>query len=195
MTRLDCSKAEERIVEDLDEGLNTKDRKLLEEHLQACPDCRVFKEEMKRVLDMVAEDKPEAPGELYWKRYDSSLEARWEERNRKKPRTWVWRLTAVAAAMAMFFIGVKFIQTPTLSPINSSPVALDLDTDLEELYLPAALTGAPEPSLDTLLANSNERSLDDEEIICAWFGVDESLRLANGSSDLLPNGVRFFVDM
>ena len=112
MKRLDCHKAEDWIIARLDGSLDNEGEQLLQEHLRRCAACRAFREETAALLSAVASDVPSDPGEDFWKRYDSSLDARLRERALHGPPLGWWRtaLVAVAASLLVVVIGLATMQ-------------------------------------------------------------------------------------
>jgi predicted anti-sigma-YlaC factor YlaD len=184
MKSLNCRKAEEWIVADLDEGLNDEKRLILEDHLSGCASCRKMREDTALLLSEVAADAPEDPGEAFWKLYRISLDARLRERKISRPWS-PWRLRAwsfgwkPASALAMAILVFVTISIGISHLWNSRPsadeaVSPQLIGELNELYGPVsdelpyfALTSSDAQ----LFQASRSPVLDDSSV--EWFEIED----------------------
>ena len=184
MKNLDCRKAEEWIVTDLDEGIEHQRRLILEDHLSGCASCRKMREDTKLLLSGVAADAPEDPGEAFWKLYRISLDARL--RDRDISRSWgFWRTRdwsfgwKPASALAMAVLVFVIISIGIFHPWGSRPstdeaVSPQLIGELNELYGPVSdeLPYFAFTSGDAqFLQASRSSGLDDSSV--EWFEVED----------------------
>ena len=108
MRKLDCPRAEELIIRDLDEGLDQERLALLESHISQCSSCRRFREETNSLLASVAADVPEDPGEDFWRYYDVSLEARLREKSLNRPWGFGLKLAGVLMVGMLALLVVRW---------------------------------------------------------------------------------------
>ena len=184
MKNLNCRKAEEWIVTDLDEGLEHEERVILENHLVGCASCRKLREDTKLLLSEVASDAPEDPGEDFWKLYRISLDARLRERDIARSRGFGWTRSwgfgwkqASFFAMAILVFVISLIGVFHLSGFRTSTdeaMSPQLIVELNQLYGPVSdeltyfgLT----PGEAQFYQVSRSSVLDDSSV--EWFEVED----------------------
>jgi hypothetical protein len=184
MKNLNCRKAEEWIVADLDEGLDHEKRLILEDHLRGCASCGKMREDTALLLSEVAADAPEDPGEAFWKLYRISLDARLRERDIS--RSWgPWRLrawgfgwkpaSALAMAILVFvIISVGIFHLWGFRPSTDQAVSPQLIGELNELYGPVSdeLPYFAFTSGDTQFLQASRSSVLDDSSV-EWFEVED----------------------
>jgi predicted anti-sigma-YlaC factor YlaD len=154
MKRLDCHTAEDWIIARLDEGLSDKREQLLETHLQQCAACRAFRDETAVLLSAVATDVPPDPGEDFWKRYDSSLDAKIREKAHNRAVGW-WRmpLVMVAASLLVIVVGLGALMYYQQSQPDRLARSTVLFEEFGQLYGPVSDEGLNRyPSWDQIVA-------------------------------------------
>lgn len=175
MRKLHCTKAEELIIRDLDEGLDSEPLALLESHISQCPSCRRFKEEMSSLLASVAADVPEDPGEDFWRYYDVSLQARLQEKSVSRSWGFGLRLAGVVMAGILAVLVVRWgVMEPQEPKMMDNRVAMLLIQDLNGLYGPVRdeFVIPSSPSNGLLDALTPELSRDDGAL-GTWFEVED----------------------
>lgn len=173
MNKLDCVRAEEMIIEDLDEGLSPKRLALLEDHLAGCNVCRRSRAATADVLSLVASDIPNEPSEEYWRLYRQSLQTLLAEKDLPAPWRSSWKLVMVTAGVALLVLGL-WRGAPLLDRVSPrAEIPKEIMTDLEHLYGPVR-GEIPEPVLtnDQLCALSGIGS-NGREAIIGWFEVED----------------------
>ena len=146
MKNLNCRKAEEWIVTDLDEGLEHEKRLILEDHLSGCASCRKMRENTELLLSEVAADTLEDPGEAFWRYYRISLDARLRESDISPSRSfwWTrargfgWKPASVFAMAILVFvvISIGIFHPWSLRPSTDEDVSSQLIGELNQLYGP-----------------------------------------------------------
>jgi Putative zinc-finger len=175
MTRVKCSVAEKLILNELDEGIEPREKRRLDEHLSNCPSCRLFREETATLVQTIAVDVPADPGEDYWRMYRSSLDARLEEADRSRKLRPGWKL-AGAFVMASL-VALVYILSPVTPPKEPGLDAEDKATVIEEL----AWIYGPEDTdemggtngEDRKLAMSSSQAGYDQIRLPSWFEVED----------------------
>jgi hypothetical protein len=176
MKNLNCRKAEEWIVTDLDEGLEHEKRLILEDHLLGCASCRKMREDTESLLSDVAADVPEDPGEAFWRYYRISLDARL--RDRDIPRSWGfwWKPASVFAMAILVFviISIGIFHPRSFRPSIDEAEASQLIGELNQLYGPDSddLTYFAVTAGDAQLAQVSRSSVLDESFV-EWFEVED----------------------
>ncbi|MEJ2715670.1 MAG: zf-HC2 domain-containing protein [Deltaproteobacteria bacterium] len=181
MRKLDCTKAEELIIRDLDEGLDREMAALLESHVSHCSSCRDFREEAASLLASVAADVPDDPGEDFWRYYDVSLEARLREKSLSRPWGFGLKLAGVILAGILAVLVVRWgLMEPQKPRMMDNRVAMLLIQDLNGLYGPVGEEFAipANPPNQLLEALTPEVSRSDDALV-TWFEVEDE------SDDLL----------
>jgi hypothetical protein len=184
MKNLNCRKAEEWIVTDLDEGLEHERRLILEDHLLGCASCRKMREETELLLSEVATDAPEDPGEAFWKLYRVSLDARLRERDVSRSwgfwwtraRGFGWKPASVFAMAILVFviISIGIFHPRSFRPSTDEALSPQLIGELNQLYGPVsdelpyyALTAG-----DAQFSQVSRSSVLDDSSV-EWFEVED----------------------
>jgi hypothetical protein len=121
------------IVANLDEGLPLKQQAILNAHLQECPKCRQLNEQTAVLLATLREDVPDNPGEEFWTRFETTLQARLQEQDRRTGWLFPWgKVGIVAAAVLLLAIGLR-----TLMPRSPEYATLPTSANIvmQELYM------------------------------------------------------------
>ncbi len=178
MRNIECSKAEELILAHLDEGLQNKKRLVLENHLLNCASCRELYPEIQLLLTDLAADKPEDPGEAFWRYYNTSLEARLADRNAS--RSWNFWLKPAGAFAIVILVAIISLSVfdlwnfhslmigPTTSPTPSA----QLISDLNQLYGPVPDEVAFS-SIDAEHLQYSQSSRFTDDSLVEWFEVED----------------------
>jgi hypothetical protein len=184
MKSLNCRKAEEWIVTDLDEGLEHEKRLILEDHLLGCASCRKMREDTGSLLSDVAADLPEDPGEAFWRYYRTSLDARLRDRDISRSlgfwwtraRGFWWKPASVFAMAILVFviISIGIFHPRSFRPSIDEAVASQLIGELNQLYGPDSdeLTHFTVTAGDAQLAQVSRSSVLDESFV-EWFEVED----------------------
>ncbi len=134
MRRISCSKADEWIVANLDEGLPPERREILNGHLRECPKCRQRNEQTESLLATLLEDMPENPCEEFWTRFETTFQARLEEQYSRSWWVLPWRKVGLVAAAAVVLLAVGLRTRMPRSPeyVTRPPSA---NLVIQELYM------------------------------------------------------------
>jgi hypothetical protein len=141
MKTIPCAKATDLIVMDLDEGLSSADKQVLEAHVQGCAHCRQWRDEAGGILTSIAADVPEDPGEEFWKYYETSLQARLRESESQISWSFLWKaIGAVAVAGTIFAVIWLGGFDPSAKRVGGDKVTWSpaLIQEFEQLYGPEA---------------------------------------------------------
>ncbi|MDQ7781510.1 MAG: zf-HC2 domain-containing protein [Desulfomonilaceae bacterium] len=134
MKRISCSTADKMIVIGLDEGLPPEDRAILDAHLRECPKCRQVDEQTAVLLTALREDAVDDPGEQFWTRFDTTLQARLDEQYRRPRWVFPWKKLGIVAAAAMVLLAVGLTTFMPRSPDHgTSPSSPNIV--IQELYI------------------------------------------------------------
>jgi len=175
MRKSDCSRAEQLIIRELDEGLDPGKRELLEKHLLDCASCRTVREETRKLLTAVASDVPREPSEEFWKHYHVSLNARVQEKAIGRDRGFLWKAAGALLLATLAFVAIRAVTSePGKSPTLETETVVALVQDLDRLYGPQGEEIVASPSsgdgvLETLAANLPRN----EELSLSWFEVED----------------------
>jgi len=177
MKTISCANATDLIVRDLDEGLSTLDKSILETHVQGCLHCQQWREETAGMLASIAADVPEDPGDEFWKYYETSLHARLAEAEPRNSWGFFWKTVgAVAFAGTIFAVIWLGGFDPRSHPLHGDKVSWSpaLIQELEQLYGPD-----PEETLTSTLARDHLVAFTDlagapsGEEVPGWFEVED----------------------
>ncbi|HMK34743.1 MAG TPA: zf-HC2 domain-containing protein [Desulfomonilaceae bacterium] len=173
MKKLDCNDVERIMVTDLDEGLDLDSKELLEAHLQACPPCMRIREEFQSLFSAVAADVPPDPGELFWRRYDSTLaSALHKKRHAARWRDSRWKAAGVLLAAVIAFVAVFSVydvRKVTRAPGGDTSELVF--QELNNLYGPSPEEVVPALSDSTMLAEIRIPQGDDA--MMDWFDAED----------------------
>jgi predicted anti-sigma-YlaC factor YlaD len=108
---MDCKKAEQLLLQSLDERLSLEETALLQGHLQGCPSCRKKREEYRTIIRLVRPQSAPEPLPYFKERFLARL----REKEKSAPALiWVkWAHRAVAFSLAAFLLfgaGILLIQ-------------------------------------------------------------------------------------
>ncbi len=183
MKNLDCLKAEEWILTDLDEGLELEKRLILEDHLSGCSSCRKMQKDTELLLSDVAADVPEDPGEAFWKYYRVSLDARLRDSDVSHSwgfwwtRAWsLWRKPASVFAMAILvfvIISIGILRPWIFRPSADEVVAPQLIGELNQLYGPVSDESTFAVTAEDVQLSQVWRSSVLDESLVEWFEVED----------------------
>lgn len=144
MRHLDCEKAQEWIVADLDGTLEDDGRRVLSRHLDGCRECRDAAVAFRKIWALLASDVPDDPGQEFWENYHASFRIKLAgipERKSMHRGFWNvgWRTAAVLAPLMAVLL--LFLFGPDHHPISVVPTAAGavnqkLLADLQEVYGP-----------------------------------------------------------
>ena len=178
MKEIQCIKAEQLIVSELDEGILPADRQRLDEHLRACGACREFREEIARVMVTIKEGLSEDPGEAYWRRYDARLGALL--RDRAPGPGWSWRQIAITAAVAMIFMAFGVASKTWLENVTGDGTHAAAMQDINRVFgVGSDDRLLSEPHLTNLLVGLDSPGARDESAFLSMLDPydDEALNL------------------
>jgi hypothetical protein len=143
MRNIDCDRAQEWIVADLDETLDDELRVSLEAHLAGCERCADAFNTWRALWSALMGDRQEDPGEAYWQDYRRSLNAKLDAVSLRRWPSWGfwgfgWRATAVLAPATLAL--VLMLHMPVGQVLGPQPVdgrtCQRLLNDLNEVYGP-----------------------------------------------------------
>ena len=176
----DCGTIGEWIVTDLDEGLDAQKKTLLASHLSQCAACRRTRDELVELLSAFRADVPPDPGEEFWRRYRSSLDARLQEKTpvRSPFRRMNWRFVAVAltAMLVLAVVLVSHLENAPVKPQRLVAMSPELLQELEQVYgpVPDEVLGASREMTDhhaVVIVDGNIPLMGDTDI--RWFEVED----------------------
>ena len=148
-----CSKIHQYVSQDLDAVLPPDAAGALRDHLDACADCRGYREDLLMGRRILAATEPQLPENFEWKlqlklnqvlqQTAGELHYPWQE---EKVDRWVWMRNFGAAtavglaavlALAMFYgpVGPRFNGSPTMTRTESS-LLMAGNTDRRSLFQP-----------------------------------------------------------
>lgn len=178
MRELQCETAYEWIVRDLDEGLETEKRALLDSHLRGCPSCRRVREQTAALLSSLPADTPVEPDEAFWTRYHSSLTARLQESALSRRPSWGfrWKVAAVmasAALVALIAVEATF-QNGGQEQWQQGARYPAVVQELTEFYGPVPdEISVNTPSMDHALVTVDSRAASWNYDLMNWFDFDD----------------------
>lgn len=100
---MDHQKIKELISSFMDGELDEENKKLVEEHLDECPECRKEFEEMGKFEEVMGKMELRKPAKEAWKIYGDSVYNRLERRIG-------WILLSIGAMIILFFGGYRMIE-------------------------------------------------------------------------------------
>jgi predicted anti-sigma-YlaC factor YlaD len=104
-------------------GLSDEQRRLVEKHIEECPECRSEYEEMARFEEVIRQMKLKQPPPEAWEVYSKSVYNRME-------RGIGWILLSIGAMILLFFGGYQvvkgIIQDPTIPLIVKTAILLGM---------------------------------------------------------------------
>jgi hypothetical protein len=119
---MNCKKYEKWISDSLDGALSLQKKKILEDHLAQCPECRAYQERLGRIQAEAVRLKITKPSPQYWNEFSTSLERKLvtSEPAKDAPRwfrlrwKWAWAGLPVLLALALSFVFFRSrVQAPT----------------------------------------------------------------------------------
>ncbi|MFH1312530.1 MAG: zf-HC2 domain-containing protein [Candidatus Eisenbacteria bacterium] len=120
---MDHEKIDELISSYLDNELDEDQRRLVEEHIEKCPECRREYGEMTRFEEVMRKMTLKQPPREAWQVYSESVYNRAE-------RGIGWILLSIGAMIILFFSGYQivkgFIQDPTIPVIVKAGILLGM---------------------------------------------------------------------
>jgi hypothetical protein len=134
--RMKCSKFEKWISDSLDGELKEKKERELNEHLQSCRSCRLYKAGLLQIQEEASDSERPELQEGYWESSLARLRMKVEE-GAKEPkrqgffsfgRRWAW----IGAAAACFLIAVIFIFRPQGQPVQET-LTLSFEDSWEQI--------------------------------------------------------------
>lgn len=111
---MEHDKMKELITYYLDGELDANHRRLVEEHLKECAECRKELEEMSRFEEVMGKMQLKRPPEEAWKVYWSSVYNRMERRIG-------WILFSIGAIIILFFAGYHMLRG-IIEDVNTPPL-------------------------------------------------------------------------
>ncbi|MFH0824784.1 MAG: hypothetical protein V2B18_18685 [Pseudomonadota bacterium] len=181
MGTLDCEKAHQWLIEDMDQGLDEDVRRSLRNHLDLCRACRRAEEEYRYLWKYIADDVPPDPGEAFWEDYRSSLNKKLEEIRRRRSLSWYfqlssWKRAAVfaSALAALTAVLVGWNEEKLTYPPPDQAICRDLVRELNEIYGPTAEEGLPGTYVDRAgIVLSASKNVVPSYGIPTWFEVED----------------------
>lgn len=104
-----CHESKEQLMGYLDGELNEEQKKLLEQHLSQCSDCKQELEDFRRLIAVTSDVTLREPEQKLWDQYWSNLYNRLE-------RGIGWILFSVAAISLLIWGGFKVIEAIIVDP-------------------------------------------------------------------------------
>ena len=112
---MDHKKIKELISSYYDKELDEEQRKIVEKHLEECPECRKEFEEMGKFEEVMSKMELKKPPKDVWRLYWASVYNRLERRIG-------WILLSIGAMIILFFGGYKMVESIIQDP--STPFLL-----------------------------------------------------------------------
>ncbi len=103
---MDCELIRDELIEYLDGDLSPEQARLIEEHIEECPECRSEIEAFAGVRELLLDDGYVEPSPFYWTRFNARLMQRLH-----RPSLLSWhpaatpRLVPIAIAAVLFVVG------------------------------------------------------------------------------------------
>jgi len=181
MKHIDCEKAQDWMVADLDGSLDDGLRGLLEHHVAGCRVCREARMAFQDIWSSLATDTQEDLGEDFWKDYHTSLNAKldtvslpwwtaWYSRRFAWPATAVFVPAILALMLVVFGSGME---QPRHLPVDNASCQ-SLLQELNEVYGPTSeerISGAYSERVKTELLNSSKATA--ASSMLTWFEVED----------------------
>jgi hypothetical protein len=177
MKNIDCVTAERWIVQELDEGLGRDKKSLLQNHVSGCEMCSKLYDEIPSLLSRFSSDVPEDPGEEFWARYHSSLNALLREEEPRESRAMWWKPAAafgMVMAVLVAFLVVEFRPERAEQSLGQAIVSPMLIAELNALYGPVS-----EEDRDPIISSElggiliGSGTLITEDAPFQWFEVED----------------------
>jgi len=90
-------------------GLDEEKKRMIEQHIKECPECRKEFEEMKKLEDVMSKIKLKQPPKEAWEQYEKSVYNRLE-------RKLGWIFLSIGAMILLFFGGYKLVESLIKDP-------------------------------------------------------------------------------
>ncbi|MCD4689990.1 zf-HC2 domain-containing protein [bacterium] len=103
---MNCELIKNQLIEYLDGDLSTEEARVLEEHLENCPECSSEFEAFAAVRELLLDDGYTEPSPFYWTRFNARLMQRFH-----RPSLFSWhpaatpRLVPITIAAVLFVVG------------------------------------------------------------------------------------------
>lgn len=179
MRRIDCEKAQEWIVADLDDTLDDDLRQRLYLHLLSCRKCRDARIAFKKIWSLLESDVPEDPGQAFWENYYSSFRTKLAKAPERQNRNGVfwgigWRAAAVLVPLAIVLLPVLFspVEPTSIVPETGRAANQKLLVDLHEVYGPTSEETAP-TALAAYVGSGNTNLPSTMGLAVKWFEVED----------------------
>jgi predicted anti-sigma-YlaC factor YlaD len=145
-----CPKYEQWISDALDRSLSEKRRKILEDHLAQCPDCRAYNDRLSRIqAEALRPEKIKPASPQYWEEFSASLEKKLQALEPERETTrlsrlgwkWAWAGAPLLLALALGLVFLRNQGRPLEDDVFSFEACLNLlgqeigdDAKLEENF-------------------------------------------------------------
>lgn len=181
MRKVDCEKAQEWIVSDLDLTLDQDLRHRLNQHLATCQSCREAKIAYHDLWASLAGDMPEDPGEAFWNDYRVSLRAKLDAVPVRCSGAWsswlfTWKAAAlfVPAMIALLLVFLGSWKDATRQPRVDDASRHRLLLELNEVYGPTLEEVLPAAFLDRFPAELlHSKIMGTSYPVPRWFEVED----------------------
>ena len=108
---MQCDEVKQLLSGYLDGELDEKSRRLVEQHIAACPNCRTELDKLKRLLEVTNEMKFKEPAEEVWDNYWSNIYNRLE-------RTTGWLIFVLGGVALAAWAVYEFVTDPTIEAVK-----------------------------------------------------------------------------
>lgn len=170
---MDCKKISFLLVDFYEDVLDTKEKKLVEEHLESCFKCRLKLGEIQKTFEILEKEKTEKPPEIFWTNFLPEVRKRIEDKRATK-KAFVFKPELIpffSAILAILFLGV-FLFTKDYKGKIKSFYAERMHTHLEEDFYSFYSYKSSTEKLSELL--SSEKDLDWTFILSEEDEIEDS---------------------
>lgn len=118
---MDCKKISFLLVDFYEDVLDTKEKKLVEEHLESCFKCRLKLGEIQKAFEILEKEKTEVPPDIFWTNFLPEVRKRIEDKRATK-KAFVFKpelISFSATVLVILLLGVFLFNRDYRSRVES----------------------------------------------------------------------------
>ena len=118
---MDCKKISFLLVDFYEDVLDTKEKKLIEEHLESCLKCRLKLGEIQKTFEILEKEKTEVPPDIFWTNFLPEVRKRIEDKRATK-KAFVFKpelISFSATILVILLLGVFLFNRDYRSRVES----------------------------------------------------------------------------
>lgn len=118
---MDCKKISFLLVDFYEDVLDTKEKKLVEEHLESCFKCRLKLGEIQKTFEILEKEKTEVPDEIFWTNFLPEVRKRIEDKRATK-KAFVFKpelISFSATILVILLLGIFLFNRDYRSRVES----------------------------------------------------------------------------